>query len=94
MKATWNVFGKERESKVNLERISREAASLESRKSALSASIDQFNTERGREAEIRDKFRVAKAGEQLIVLVDNPANAVESQPEKGWWQKFLDLMSL
>jgi hypothetical protein len=91
IKATWNVFWKARESQLNLEKITRETNNLQDRKESLTSSIEQFDTSRGREAEIRDKFRVAKQGEELIVLLDSPENKPTEVIEKSLWQKFLGL---
>ena len=44
---------------------------LESQKAQLQNNIEQLSTGEGIEEEIREKFRVVKDGEQLVIIVDN-----------------------
>jgi cell division protein FtsB len=37
----------------------------------LKKNIDALSTDRGKETEIRDRYRVVKEGEQMILIVDN-----------------------
>lgn len=46
-----------------------ELTELEEKKVNLEEDIESLETERGREEEIRDKFRVAKDGEEVIIVV-------------------------
>lgn len=86
-----SVYTKEQETRLKRDKQARELEALETRASALEAEIERLETERGREAEIRSKFEVAREGEQVIVIVE--AEKVEAPPapppEKTWWQKFL-----
>ncbi len=44
---------------------------LLSRRDFLNAEVTRLSTEKGIEIEIRKKFRVAKPGEELVVIIDD-----------------------
>lgn len=44
---------------------------LRGREAALQAELERLDTDKGIESEIRNKFDVAKDGEQVIVIVDD-----------------------
>lgn len=50
----------------------------------LQKNIDALSTDRGKEQEIRDRYRVVKQGEQMILIVDNDKKAdapiIETHP--------------
>ncbi len=50
-------------------------------KAKLEASIAALSTERGIEGEIRDRYRVVKQGEQMILIVNNK-NDIQDQELK------------
>lgn len=88
----WDVYTKERETREKRAERTEELHALEARASALQEEIDALSTERGREAEVRERFEVAREGEQVIVIVDPKEEPAEEAPppEKSWWQKILD----
>lgn len=92
-KATFGVFLKERTARAQRERVEDKIAVLEERKIALKKDLRKLETERGVEEEIREKFRVIKDGEQLVILVDedNEASAVKALPQrKSWFSRLFD----
>jgi len=58
--------------------ISREAAverrenleELENRKNSLGSKLENLNTDRGVEEELRSRFQVAKPGEKVLIIVE------------------------
>ncbi|MBI3573759.1 hypothetical protein HY090_01805 [Candidatus Kaiserbacteria bacterium] len=86
--ATWRVYTKEREVRSAHLDEAEELASLTARKDALTVQLDKLNTSRGIEEEVRDRYPVAKTGEEVIVLTDTPAasseNTASSSPP-GFW---------
>ena len=62
------------------------------RKDELQAKVDYFQGERGIEEEIRKHFDVAKAGEQVVILLGEDqststlSTVAEDVPEKRWYQ--------
>ncbi len=61
---------------------------LQERESDIVAEISDLKTEEGQEKEIRDKFRVAREGEQMIMIIDEkPPNYLNSKEDKNFWKK-------
>lgn len=46
-------------------------------KKVLEKNIQALSTDRGKESEVRDRYRVVKEGEQMILIVDNHENTEE-----------------
>jgi zona occludens toxin (predicted ATPase) len=47
-------------------------AELEVRKAALAAQVAYITSERGQEAEMRRQFDIAREGEQVVIILDEP----------------------
>lgn len=94
IKATWNVFMKNIETKENLEETEDEYLSLKDRAENLESEIESLSSEKGIEKEIRSKFRVVKEDEGMILLIDPPkaSSTDESLENKSLLSKFLDLL--
>ena len=91
--SVWGVFQKERETQVKKEQRQQVLIEVEERERVLAEETKRLNTERGVEEEIRSKFDVARAGEQILVIVDAGGGDVplESEEEISVWQRFLNL---
>lgn len=89
-KATWNVYQKMELSKENLELVKNDLEKLKVREEALASQIDYLHTEQGVEAEIRQKYRVIKEGEEIAVIIDdeNDEDNVASTTNQSLWAKF------
>ena len=91
----WGVvrfFIKMEETSKNRDIAELKLVELNKNKDKLISDIENLNTDRGKEASIRDKFGLAKEGEGLIVVVDEKVNTVENETEdKNWatslWSK-------
>ena len=70
VRGTWNIYVKNRDGIAELRLAQERLARIEERQSTLSAGIEKLNTESGIEGEIRDRFQMAKEGEEVIVIVD------------------------
>ena len=88
--ATWNVFQKERVAVKDYEEEAEALTDLMARKASLEEKLSALNTERGIEGELRERFPVAKAGEELIVVVDQKEASFDSAVEskKSMWERF------
>lgn len=53
----------------------------------LQKNIAALSTERGKEEEIRDRYRVVKQGEQMILIVNNTDEQLEAEIEHSFWKK-------
>ncbi|HEY4504086.1 MAG TPA: septum formation initiator family protein [Candidatus Paceibacterota bacterium] len=89
LKALWGVYKKEQMSAEYLEREKSELQKLEKRQNNLAKSVDYLKTDKGIEAEIRNKFRLVKEGESVTIIIDNeisstPKNATTSF--SGFWK--------
>lgn len=57
------------------------------RKKELLAEVEQLETSRGIEEEIRKKFSVAKPGEQVVIVVDERATTTLEKKDPSWWTR-------
>ena len=68
--ASWSMYQKSKEALVKKEKALSELSELEARQAQLSHDITVLSTERGVEAEIRERFMVAKEGESVMILAE------------------------
>lgn len=87
-RASLNVYGKYQEAGKNLSRSSGELAELQERRDTLTANVARLKTPEGVEEKIREKFQVAKEGENLIVIVDSEEgeDGVQATTTKGFFE--------
>jgi cell division protein FtsB len=81
-----SAFEKDREAKKLRDQYARDLAQLESKHAELDQKINTLSTVRGMESEVRNRYRVVKPGEQLVVVVDNRDDSLEKklQAETFW----------
>ena len=93
MKALWGVYEKEKISAQYLERERSELQKIEERQKDLNKTVEYLKTDKGIEAEIRSKFRLAKEGESIAIIVDNDSLDVSKSsttPDIGFWGYLVD----
>ena len=87
-KGVINIYKKESESRVEVERLTKHKNEIEERLAKVSISAEVLRTREGIETEIRNKFDVVKEGEQVIVVVDKelppPPEEKKNFLEKFW----------
>lgn len=86
----WNILGfwnRMQNTRKNNKIIEDKITTLMEQKGKLSADINNLNTDQGKEEVFREKFGLAKEGENEIVIVDdkNPPVAPASTPSSGFW---------
>lgn len=89
--AVWQRYEVER--RLHSQRLliqSEEQAALEQR-AALQAQVEYMEGEHGVEEEIRKHFDVAREGEQVVILIGDPAvstvaTTTPAPPKKPWYQ--------
>lgn len=87
----YNAYSKYRESRQYAKEVREELATVLQREEELRAKIAYLETEEGVEAEIRNRFNVAKEGEEVIVIVDNEENNQMPIPEeKNFFEQMWD----
>lgn len=85
---TWGIYEKERMSHESLEDARREQEELSVRADALAAEVARLETDAGFEEVLRDRYGVAKKGEEVIVLIDKDSDTMPlEESSQGWWQK-------
>lgn len=73
----------------------RELQALRAQKAELEKKVEYLNADHGIEAEIRQHFDVARAGEQVVIIVDGESQAAavaapsESEGEVGFWSRLI-----
>jgi cell division protein FtsB len=70
VRGTWAIYLKDLGSSAELNLAEERLARLRDREANISGMIDKLSTESGVESEIRDRFQMAKDGEQEIVILD------------------------
>ena len=88
---TFDVYQKYSESKKNVDGLSAEYQHLEIRKGELESRIFSLQSESGIEGEIREKFNVAKEGEEVLIIIDpkeeNTAEVENKSDLSLFWDK-------
>jgi len=88
----FDLYGKEQEAAVHRANAVREFEDIEEREKILNTDLAVLNTERGKEALIRNTFDVAEEGEEVIIVLDAlPATTTEVVVKKGLIFWFLSL---
>lgn len=87
------AFAKEREAAQLRNQYTQELETMNERQVELETQIENLSTQRGIEAEIRERYRVAKPGEELVVVVDNGEDSA-TKTEMNWWQKLRSFVGI
>jgi cell division protein FtsB len=66
----WNAYQKEKESRELRAQTQAQLNDLTTQQGELSSDIDKLQTERGKEAVLRQQYALAAKGEGMIVIVD------------------------
>lgn len=82
----------ERSTAERLQRSQAELEALRERGVHIEKKVEYLQNDSGVEAEIRKHFDVAKPGEQVVVLVNNPVEeteeeVIEEEPPQSWWAR-------
>ncbi len=83
----WSIYNKDQESVVLKDEAQAQLADLSTQQAQLNASIADLETERGKEAALRQQYSVGDAGEGLIEIVEPTAPAPvapTTTPFKAW----------
>ncbi|MEK7662481.1 MAG: hypothetical protein AAB355_03255, partial [Patescibacteria group bacterium] len=69
-RAAYFMWQREHEASDALSNLEKEREILKAKQEALTLRIASLKTERGVEAALREKYKVAKDGEEVVVIVD------------------------
>lgn len=92
--SAYNRYEIAEETKQKLEAKQAELDSLEARTKTLEAQVHYLKDDRGVEEELRSRFDVAKEGEDVVVLVDEPdkggnqgATTTQDPPKPSFFER-------
>lgn len=87
----WRIYKRERESAVLHQSSTAHLADLTRREAQLRADIANLDTDRGREAALRQQYQMGKPGEGMIIIVNPPTPAPVAPTSTPLVQWFKDL---
>ncbi len=85
-----SMIGKYRYVQKETSRLEEELADLAHKKQQVLSISEEIQSEEGRERYAREKFRVVKPGESLIVLSDEEKTIETPSSKKSFWDSFLE----
>lgn len=74
----WSAYQKERESAALRHEAEVQLADMTERSAQLKTKLSRLETDRGKEEALRERYEMGKAGENLVVIVDEPAPAAST----------------
>ena len=85
--AVWGIAQKEEIARSAVDERKEELAVLSERKAVFEQNLAELSTERGQEATLRQNHGVARAGEEVIIVV--PPKEDELDPHMPWYKRLL-----
>ena len=82
VRAVWGVYQKSQDSYVLKVEAKAKLDDLKGREAELRADIANLHSEKGVEAELRERYDVAAPGEGVVVIIDQPEPPPEPPPSK------------
>ena len=90
-RGVWGVYKKSQESAQLKTEAQARLQDLQKREQELRTDISNLKSDRGVEAELRERYNLAVAGESVIIIVDPPASPPEPKPTP--FQRFKSMFS-
>ena len=81
----YGIFHKEEVARQAVNNTRAELATLDQRKETLAATVNGLDTDRGKDASLREAYGVAKPGEDVIIVV--PKKDALPPPPPTFWEK-------
>lgn len=95
-RGAWNTHQKAQIARSERNIAERSLAELELRASELQASLTRLKSDRGIEEEVRQKYTVARQGEEVVIVVDGSVKKGENGitvAEKGFWKSIVSFFT-
>lgn len=91
----WNIYQKAAIARSERSRAERSFLDLQARTTELEASLARLQSARGVEEDVRQKFTVAKPGEDVVVVVDDASKKSENSETgtKSIWARIASFFS-
>jgi cell division protein FtsB len=78
-----NIFEKYLEVRRLEQQSDQELQQMQHKEADLQEKIGELSTDRGKEAEVRNRYRVARPGESLVIVVDDQQEHPPQEPSSG-----------
>jgi len=83
-RGVFNIYLRNKESVIARDQAKMKVGELNARKQLLSNEIEKLNQDDGIEQEIREKFNVAKPGENVVLIIPDEV-ATTTNIKQGFW---------
>ena len=94
VQAVWHAYIREQGSLTDSLRAQDRLKALQSRAAVLQANVTDLQTPEGIDRQVRQKFNVVKAGENVALIVGAPTTTATTSADdtlntsnQSWWQK-------
>jgi hypothetical protein len=87
--ATWDLYHKEEDARMAHQDAAEDLSNLTAREKTLSSELYKLDTSQGVEEEIRQKYPLAKPGEEVIVLTAAKASTTTSSGSSSLWDEIV-----
>lgn len=104
VRSNYNIYKTNQSARISRDESDRKLASLREESGRLNMELEKLGTERGREDELRNKFQITKAGEEVLVVVDQQDAATQTanvgsadksnNKSESYWQKLISFLGL
>lgn len=90
VRGAWGVYEKSKESRILMVESQAKYDELSQREQELRADIAALRSEQGIEGELRERYDLAKEGEGVVVILDQPESPPAPRPTRierlrGWF---------
>lgn len=88
MSGVWGIYRKDQESLVLKEQAVSQLAALSTQQDQLKDSISALETERGKEAALREQYNMGRDGEGMVIIVEpqKPAPVAATSTSQSWFR--------
>jgi cell division protein FtsB len=87
VRAAWGMFGKLGEATQAQQEAQAQLAVLQGQQNSVTGSINDLSSERGIEAQVRERYGLVKPGEGEIDIVQEASTSVLNTPApESWWR--------
>ena len=91
----WQIYQKAMVARAERDITARGFADLQSRTKELETSISRLKSNKGIEEEIRQKYTVARDGEEIVIVVDENVKKSENRKvvtDESFWQRLASFL--
>ena len=95
-RASWNMYEKEQEAHEKLTAVQEEHQTLKERHSHIRDDVERLQTDRGKEAAMRERFGVVKENEHVVHIVerDKEQSSGNQDADVTLWETVLQFVGL